>query len=74
MVFGNQDAELNGSLVARNESIVYGTPKAIMNYDSRLLGGSSGLMGNMLPNTLAPMRVVQWRRLEKDPHRAVVMP
>ncbi|MFT6832231.1 MAG: hypothetical protein ACJAZN_002402 [Planctomycetota bacterium] len=74
VVFGNQDAELNGSLVARNESIVYGTPKAIMNYDSRLLGGSSGLMGNMLPNTLAPMRVVQWRRLEKDPHRAVVMP
>ncbi|QDV06528.1 hypothetical protein Poly30_20380 [Planctomycetes bacterium Poly30] len=74
VVFGSQNAEINGSVVARNESIVYGTPRAIMNYDARLLGGGDGFVGDMLPNTAAPMRVVQWRRLQEDPHRAVVMP
>jgi hypothetical protein len=74
VVFGGQNAVLNGAMVARNESIVYGTPKAIMNYDSRLIGGANGFVGAMLPQTLAPMRVVQWRRIEEDPHRAVVTP
>ncbi|MEM8711143.1 MAG: hypothetical protein AAGG01_09330, partial [Planctomycetota bacterium] len=73
VVFGGNDAVLNGSLVARNESIVYGTPKAIMNYDARLLGGGDGFVGNMLPHTLAPMRVVQWRRHHEDPHRGVTL-
>ncbi|MDF1837640.1 MAG: hypothetical protein P1V35_07225 [Planctomycetota bacterium] len=66
-VLGGQPARINGSMVARNENIVYGTPSIEMNYDSRLLGGSSGAAGTMLPTTVAPLEVIQWRRLDEDP-------
>jgi hypothetical protein len=66
-VLGNQAARINGSMVARNENIVYGTPTIEMNYDARLLGGSTGAAGTMLPSTVAPLEVIQWRRLDEDP-------
>ncbi len=66
-VVGSQPARINGSMVARNENIVYGTPSIEMNYDVRLLGGSSGAAGTMLPTTMAPLEVIQWRRLDEDP-------
>jgi len=71
VVFGGDDAEINGSVVARNENIVYGTPSVNFNHDARLLGGNSGIAGDLLPQVLQPMRVLQWRRLETDPFMAL---
>lgn len=71
VVFGSEVAEINGSLVCRNENIVYGTPRIDMNYDPRLLGGKQGMAGGLLPQTMAPMEVLQWRRLQVDPMRQV---
>ena len=71
VVLGNQPAELNGSMIARNENIVYGTPQLQFNYDSRMIGGGGGLLGDMLPLTLRPVEMRQWRRNSEDPHRAV---
>lgn len=68
-VWGSDPAEINGSLVCRNESIVYGTPNVSMNYDRRLLGGRNGAAGGLLPQVLGPVEIVQWRRLDTDPLR-----
>ena len=68
-VLGSQPARINGSMVARNENIVYGTPSMEMNYDCRLLGGANGAAGSLLPKVLAPVETLQWRRLEEDPLR-----
>ncbi len=73
-VTGGQPANINGSMVARNENIVYGTPSISMNYDARLLGGSTGAAGVMLPTTIAPLEVIQWRRLDEDPLRNMDAP
>lgn len=70
VVFGSDDAVLNGAMIARNESIVYGTPSISMNHDARLLGGSDGIAGNLLPVSLQSMEVLQWRRRETDPFQA----
>jgi hypothetical protein len=70
-VVGNQPAQINGALVCRNENIVYGTPSVEMNHDARLLGGSSGLLNNLLPKTMKAPRIVRWQGLEGDPHRYV---
>ena len=71
VVLGRDPAVVNGAMIARNESIVYGTPTIDMNHDARLLGGNSGFAGDLLPQVLQPMRVLQWRRNEADPMRAV---
>ena len=47
VVFGSTDAVINGALVSRNENVVYGTPKLKFNYDCRLLGGKSGIAGEI---------------------------
>lgn len=70
VVFGGDDAEVNGAIIARNENIVYGTPNMVVNHDARLLGGNSGIAGDLLPQVLQPMRVLQWRRHESDPFMA----
>ncbi len=67
LVLGGESARINGAMVARNENIVYGTPSMEVNYDSRLLGGSTGAAGTMLPSALAPLEIIQWRRLDEDP-------
>ncbi len=69
VVFGSNPAQINGSLVSRNENIVYGTPKLEFNYDSRLIGGSNGIAGGMLPRALQAPEILRWERLDRDPHR-----
>ena len=71
VVFGSNPAELNGSMVTRNENIVYGTPTLNFNYDARLLGGTTGIAGDLLPHVLRPLEVLQWRRVDEDPFRAL---
>ena len=72
VVLGSQPARINGAMVARNENIIYGTPTFETNYDARLLGGGAGQLGLMLPRTLAPVEVLQWRHLDEDPLRNMV--
>jgi hypothetical protein len=51
---------VNGALVSRNESIVYGGPGLNFNYDCRLLGGAQGLGADWLPRTMAPIATLSW--------------
>ncbi|MEM7305768.1 MAG: hypothetical protein AAF682_03815 [Planctomycetota bacterium] len=74
VVFGGDTAKINGAIVSRNESIIYGTPDIEFNHDSRLLGGSSGMAGDMLPRTLADPVIVRWSTLDSDPNRYIVLP
>lgn len=69
LVLGSSPARINGALVSRNEDIVYGTPSIEMNYDCRLLGGNSGMAGELLPKVVQSPRIVLWRRLDADPNR-----
>lgn len=56
---------VNGAIVSRNESIIYGGPGIHMNYDCRLLGGNSGMASGFLPRTPAPIRTLSWRILDE---------
>jgi hypothetical protein len=73
-VLGGQSANINGALVSRNENIIYGTPTININYDCRLLGGTSGMAAHLLPVTAQPAQVVRWVELDHDPNRYVVHP
>lgn len=73
-VLGGSPAQINGALVSRNESIVYGTPSLSFNHDARLLGGASGRASNLLPSTIQPMEILRWTTHESDPLRAEVSP
>jgi len=57
---GGTDINLNGALVCRNESIIYEAKHLNFNHDARLLGSASGIAGDMLPKTIAPVRVLSW--------------
>lgn len=74
VVFGSNAAKMNGALVSRNENIVYGTPSIEINYDCRLLGGSSGSAGDLLPKSMPEPVVLSWRRQSVDPNRYLMMP
>jgi hypothetical protein len=67
VVFGGADAVINGAVVSRNENIVYGTPKLKFNYDCRLLGGKSGIAGELLPQVLGDPTILRWDVLDRDP-------
>ncbi len=55
------DIEMNGSIVSRNESIIYGANRLYMNHDARLLGSDSGgTFGLQLPLDWAPIEKVNW--------------
>jgi hypothetical protein len=71
LVLGSSDAVINGALVSRNENIVYGTPKFVTNYDCRLLGGVTGMAGDLLPKVVGEPQTIVWRRLDEDPNRQV---
>jgi len=73
-VLGSNPARINGSLVSRNENIVYGTPRMEVNYDCRLLGGHAGMAGDLLPRVVGAPTVDRWRVLERDPNRYAVQP
>ncbi|MDA1263956.1 MAG: hypothetical protein O2816_02620 [Planctomycetota bacterium] len=72
LVLGSKDAVVNGAIISRNESIIYGTPEIIINYDCRLLGGGTGMLGNLLPTTMQATEVLRWRPLIEDPNRHAV--
>ncbi len=59
-----KDFNWHGAIVSRNESLIYGTNSMNMYYDRRLSGG--GMFGNLLPRTVAPLRVLSWSRLKND--------
>lgn len=69
LVLGSTPAQLNGSLVCRNENIIYGTPSITINYDPRLLGGRTGLAASYLPSDLEQLEELRWMRLDRDPNR-----
>ncbi len=69
-----RDAVINGALVSRNENIVYGTPRMVINFDCRLLGGGAGKVKEFLPRTVKPVRFLRWEVLNRDPNRYVVKP
>jgi len=71
LVLGNTPATVNGAIISRNENIVYGTPSLDVNYDCRLLGGSAGIAGDLLPRVALPVQTLRWRVLAEDPHRVV---
>ena len=71
VVLGGTTARINGSLVSRNENIIYGTPTVEMNHDSRLLGGAGGVAGAWLPQVMQPPQILRWQRLTADPHHDV---
>jgi len=73
-VLGGSTARINGALVSRNENIVYGTPSVEINYDARLLGGSSGWAARLLPSVVLPAEIVRWTQLDRDPNRYPVNP
>jgi len=72
-VLGGQTARINGALISRNENIIYGTPSIEMNYDARMLGGNSGLGGNLLPKTVSPPEFLRWMILDTDPNHVVAV-
>jgi len=73
-VLGSESAKINGALVSRNENIVYGTPSLEVNYDCRLLGGSSGRAARFLPSTLQAPELLQWSPLDHDPNSKLALP
>ncbi|MCY2959634.1 MAG: hypothetical protein NTY35_05650 [Planctomycetota bacterium] len=74
LVLGSEAARINGGLVSRNESIIYGTPFMDVNQDARMLGHSSSKFANLLPRTVQPMEVLRWVQLDTDPNRYAVAP
>ena len=58
VVLGGTDAQINGSVVSRNEDIIYGTPNVRFNYDCRMLGGASSVFGRFLPTVLKKISVI----------------
>jgi hypothetical protein len=71
LVLGSTAAKVNGAIVSRNEAIVYGTPSISINHDSRLLGGNSGLVNNLLPKTMQSPSILRWQSLDTDPNHSV---
>ncbi len=68
LVLGRQSARINGALVSRNENIIYGTPTIEINHDSRLLGGSTGMAGELLPQVMQSPSILRWQKLDRDPN------
>ena len=73
LVLGSQPARLNGAVISRNENVIYGTPSLEVNYDCRLLGGTSGFAGGLLPKVLSSPQLGRWAELREDPNRALAV-
>ena len=54
------DIEMNGSVVSRNESIIYGANRILMNHDERLTGQGGDFFGFYLPQDWLPINILQW--------------
>jgi len=55
----NKHLNINGCIISRNESIIYGTKSLRLNYDYRLMRGG-GQFGLHLPKVLKPIEVLLW--------------
>ena len=53
---------------------MYGTPRVEMNYDARMLGGNSGLGGDLLPKVVGAPEQLRWTWLDRDPNHFVPEP
>lgn len=51
---------MNGSLISRNESIIYGANNIYMNHDARLHGRDATAFGLYLPVTWQSVEVLRW--------------
>lgn len=58
MLASGQIIQFNGTIVSRNESIIYGASGVAMNHDERLSGRGSDTSGFETPLTWNPVRVV----------------
>lgn len=74
VVLGSATAKINGSLVSRNENIIYGTPTIQINHDSRLLGKSASLGADFLPREIEAPELLRWEVLDQDPNHYTVAP
>jgi len=54
------DINMNGTIVSRNESIIYGAKRILMNHDERLSGQGGGIFGFSSPVTWEPLDVGNW--------------
>ncbi|MGE3164794.1 MAG: hypothetical protein AB7O52_07805 [Planctomycetota bacterium] len=60
MINWGGDIIMNGSLVSRNESIIYGANHIYMNHDARLHGRDAEAFGLYLPVTWQPIQLLRW--------------
>ena len=67
-----QPFQIFGSIISRNESMIFGTSTMDMYHDRRILAG--GTFGSMLPEVVMPIQVIAWRRLEADVAASVTSP
>ncbi len=61
------DISFNGSIVSRNESIIYGARYLYMNHDERLSGSGGEIFGMQPPNVWKPMTLTGWEYDRKLP-------
>lgn len=54
------DIEINGSIISRNESIIYGANAIRMNHDPRLLSGGGDNYGFYAPKNWESIEVTSW--------------
>ncbi len=65
--------EWNGSIVSRNESIIYSAQKLVFNYDQRLAGKGGGNLGFSPPVSWESLDVSGWR-FKNDATDAILDP
>ena len=60
MINWGDDIAVNGSIVSRNDAIIYGADQILMNHDERLTGGGTSATGFGSAVNWKPIRDVQW--------------
>jgi len=60
MINSGGNIKMNGSIVSRNESIIYGANQIIMNHDERLSGRGGDFFGFYVPKAWDPLEIRQW--------------
>jgi len=65
------DIQLNGSIISRNESIIYGANRLIMNHDERLTGRNGEFFGLKVPESWDSLKPLLWEFNKALPMRQV---
>ena len=60
MLAWGDEIDINGSIVSRNESIIYGADGINMNHDARMLAGGAEAYGLYLPKSWKPIEILLW--------------